>query len=135
MKLLNKLAIFCCVAALAAAPVIHVTAQAADSAEKPKAEQAKKAKKPRIELNNATVAQLKTLKGVDDDIARQIIQNRPFRSVSELVSKKIIPSRDALREMQKEADIVIGEYKEPQNKKKQNNNKNKGGGGGKNRRK
>jgi len=129
MKLLNKLAIFWCVAALAAAPVIYVTAKAADSAEQPKAEQAKKAKKPRIELNNATVAQLKTLKGVDDDIARQIIQNRPFRSVTELVSKKIV-TREALKEMQKEADIVVGEYKEPQNKKKQNNNKNKGGGGG-----
>jgi len=133
MKLLNKLAIFCCVAALVAAPVIFVTAQAADSAEKPKNEKKeKKEKKAPIELNNATAAQLQTLKGIDANIARQIMQNRPFRSISELVSKKII-SKEAFKEIEK--DIITGKYEEPQNKKKQNNNnKNKSSGGGKRRR-
>jgi len=123
MKLLNKLALFLCVAALAAAPVVYVTAQAAD-----KPAQAEKPKKKIIDINSASLQELQTLKGVDADMARKIMQNRPYTSITQLVSKNVMEKK-AYDEIKK--DIEAKKPSEEQSKKKntnKNTNKNRGGG-------
>jgi competence protein ComEA len=44
-----------------------------------------------IDINSATVEQLKTLPGVNDGLARKIVDGRPYRVKTDLVRKNIIP--------------------------------------------
>ena len=44
-----------------------------------------------LDLNTATAEQLKTLPGIEDTYAEQIIKGRPYRGDYELVQRKIIP--------------------------------------------
>lgn len=44
-----------------------------------------------LNINTATVGQLTTLAEVDEPIAKQIIEGRPYKRKDELVQKKIIP--------------------------------------------
>jgi competence protein ComEA len=44
-----------------------------------------------IDINSATVEQLKTLPGVNDGLARKIVEGRPYRVKTDLVRKNIIP--------------------------------------------
>lgn len=46
---------------------------------------------PKVDINNATVAQLKTLPHVGDAEAQRIVAHRPYRSRVELVSKAGLP--------------------------------------------
>ena len=43
-----------------------------------------------VDINNATAAELKMLPGVSDSDAAKIIQGRPYRDKSQLVSKKVV---------------------------------------------
>ncbi len=43
-----------------------------------------------ININTATVAELETLSGIGEVRAAKIIQNRPYASIEELVSKKVL---------------------------------------------
>jgi DNA uptake protein ComE-like DNA-binding protein len=43
-----------------------------------------------IDINTATVAQLKTIPGVGDETAKKIIDGRPYYKKSELNTKKVI---------------------------------------------
>ena len=45
-----------------------------------------------ININTATVSQLDTLQGIGPVTADKIINNRPYRSVEELLSKKVLTS-------------------------------------------
>ena len=50
------------------------------------------AKHELVDLNSATKEQLAALPGIGDAYADKIIASRPYKSKSELKSKKIIPS-------------------------------------------
>ena len=132
MKILRKLALACCVAALAAAPAIHLAAaQTSDSS----AQTTKKRTTP-VDINSASSEELQTLKGIDSDAADKIIAGRPYRSITELVSKNVL-TREAYNAIRN--DIVAKKPAEDNSNKKSNKkgNNNKGSskkGGGKGRR-
>jgi competence protein ComEA len=44
-----------------------------------------------IDINSATVEQLKTLPGITDGLARKIVEGRPYRVKTDLVRKNTIP--------------------------------------------
>src|SRR5689334_25438791 len=44
-----------------------------------------------IDINSATVDQLKTLPGINDPYAQKIVEGRPYRVKTDLVRKNIIP--------------------------------------------
>ena len=59
------------------------------------AESGKSATKPPasklMDINSATVEQLKTLPGISDAYARRIVEGRPYRAKTDLVRRKILP--------------------------------------------
>jgi competence protein ComEA len=44
-----------------------------------------------IDINRATIAELKTLPGIRDAWAEAIVKNRPYRNKTQLLTRKILP--------------------------------------------
>jgi DNA uptake protein ComE-like DNA-binding protein len=44
-----------------------------------------------LDLNSATLFELKGLAGIDDDFAERILENRPYLTKLDLVARRIIP--------------------------------------------
>jgi competence protein ComEA len=72
--------------ALAAGPVNAQSSTAGSKSEKAAATNGEK-----IDINSATKDQLTTLSGIGDAFAQKIIDNRPYRTKRDLVTRKIIP--------------------------------------------
>jgi DNA uptake protein ComE-like DNA-binding protein len=60
-------------------------------AQMPKAGDAVKAITGPLDLNSASLDQLKALPGVGEQYAKKIMDGRPFKKVDELMSKNIVP--------------------------------------------
>lgn len=55
------------------------------------AQMAKAATAEKLDINSATLDQLKALPGIGDAYSQKIIAGRPYRAKNQLVQKKIIP--------------------------------------------
>jgi len=44
-----------------------------------------------LDLNSATIFELKELKGIGDALAARIIENRPYSTKIDLVGRRVIP--------------------------------------------
>jgi DNA uptake protein ComE-like DNA-binding protein len=73
---------------LAAVPTFAFQAKPAVPAAKPAAATADK-----LDINTATVAQLKALPGVGDVYSQKIVSGRPYANKTQLVSKGIVPQK------------------------------------------
>jgi competence protein ComEA len=73
------------------------------------------AKKPaRVDINSATVAQLKKVPGIDAAHAEKIVRNRPYPTRSHLVTKEVL-SYDAYMAVK---DYLVANPPEPSKAKK-----------------
>jgi competence protein ComEA len=77
-----------CFVSLLVAPV---TAQPKTPAPDAKKSPVKKASDSLIDLNSATVDQLKALPGIGDAYSKKIVDGRPYQRKDQLVSKSIVP--------------------------------------------
>ena len=68
----------------------------------------------KVDLNNATLAELKTLPTVGDAEAKKIIANRPYISKTDLVTKAGLPEGVYLAVRDK---VVVNDMKKPRHKK------------------
>jgi DNA uptake protein ComE-like DNA-binding protein len=59
-----------------------------------------------MDINTATVDQLRTLPGVGDTYARRIVQGRPYSSKNQLVSKGVLP-RNVYNKIQ---DMIVASH-------------------------
>jgi len=60
-----------------------------------------------IDLNQATLAQIRQLPGMTDEFAMRILENRPYRKKDDLRSREIIPTK-LYQQIQDRIKVVVG---------------------------
>jgi competence protein ComEA len=103
------IAVLFAAAALSAAPV---SAQATKSDAKAPAASTKAADKSKapVDLNSASVDELKALNGIGEAYAKKIVEGRPYKGKDEVVSRNIVPQAtyDKIKDQ-----VVARQGKEP----------------------
>src|SRR5437667_3433780 len=64
------------------------------------------AKQAPVDINSASPAELKAVKGIGEADAKKIVENRPYKSTDELVQKKVMRSEEHTSELQSHHDLV-----------------------------
>jgi Helix-hairpin-helix motif len=63
---------------------------------------------PRVDLNAASEADLMKVPGIDEAVAKAVIEGRPYKSADELISRKIV-SADTYEVIRERVSVAVAE--------------------------
>jgi len=65
--------------------------------EKATAETRQKVRRAKLDVNSASAHELATLPGLSPEVADRIVQNRPYRKLDDLVTRKVLGKKEFAR--------------------------------------
>lgn len=100
-KLMAQIAVLVFAFSLVSGVAAGQASSSAQAGSTTSAGQMAKAATDKLDLNTATVDQLKELPGIGDAYSKKIVDGRPYRAKNELVQKQIIPQAtyDKIKDM------------------------------------
>jgi DNA uptake protein ComE-like DNA-binding protein len=88
---LSSLFLIVCLALAAPAQTAPKKAPADSKKSSPSKSASPKAETELVDINHASIDQLKALPGIGDVYSKKIVDNRPYANKTQLVSRKIVP--------------------------------------------